>query len=119
MKPICAATLLVSLVLLLTSCASAIVDSEGIRTSAAVAAPKPKEYAVSIYFEGRLPEGNPEEIGRVSARAWVLEKGINALKDEARKLGADAIIDVKYERRFSVDYLQDLYFLDGNAVILK
>jgi uncharacterized protein YbjQ (UPF0145 family) len=47
----------------------------------------------------------------------VLEKGIDELKKQARKLGADAVINVRYERKFSVDYLQDLYFITGDAVI--
>lgn len=107
------------LVGLLNGCASSIVDSEGIRTSNIVLSPKPENTTIAIYLSGKNPERQYSEIGRVSARAWVLEKGINALKEEARKLGADAITNIKYERRFSADYLQDLYFIDGDAVLWK
>lgn len=101
---------------LLVGCASSIVDSEGIRTANTVLSPKLKDANMEIYFSGKPPERQYSEIGRVSSRAWVLEKGINALKDEARKLGADAVTDIKYERRLSADYFQDLYFVDGYAV---
>jgi uncharacterized protein YbjQ (UPF0145 family) len=49
----------------------------------------------------------------VTARAWLLDKALEAAKQEANKLGANAIVNVKYERRFSVDFLQDLHFLTG------
>lgn len=103
----------------LAGCASSIVDGEGIRTSDKVLSPKPKDAVIEVYFFGKSPDRQVTEIGRVSARAWVLEKGINAIKENARKLGADAITNIKYERRFSADYLQDLYFIDGDAVIWK
>lgn len=103
----------------LLGCASSIVDSERVRTSNDVLRPKPKSTVIEIYFSGKNPDRPVTEIGRVSARAWVLEKGINALKANARQLGADAITNIKYERRFSADYLQDLYFIDGDAVIWK
>ena len=44
---------------------------------------------------------------------------MNELKKQARELGADAITNINYERRFSVDYLQDIYFIDGDAVVWK
>lgn len=100
-------------------CASWIVEGEGIRTSGEVIPPKPKDAEIEIYFSGKNPKRGVEEIGRVSARAWVLEKGVNALRENALQLGADAILNVKYERRFSVDYLQDLYYIDGEAVVWK
>ena len=81
--------------------------------------PKQKDDVLYIYFSDKKPERPAAEIGRVSARAWVLEKGINELKSQARKIGADAIINITYERKFSFDYLQDLYFLNGEAVIWK
>ena len=104
---------------LLFGCASSIVDGEGIRTSNTVLSPKPESVAIEIYFSGKNPERPRSEIGRVSSRAWVLDKGINALKENARKLGADAVTNIRYERRFSADYLQDLYFVDGDAVVWK
>ena len=100
-------------------CASSIVDGEYIRTSSSPSAPKESDAVIDIYFSDKKPTRPVAEIGRVSARAWVLEKGINELKLQARKIGADAIINITYERKFSVDYLQDLYFLNGEAVILK
>lgn len=103
----------------LLGCASSIVDGEYIRTSNNTHKPKEKDAVIEIYLSGKKPERPVSDIGRVSARAWVLEKGINELKIQARELGADAIINITYDRRFSVDYLQDLYFLDGDAVIWK
>ena len=103
----------------LAGCASSIVDGEGIRSSDKVLSPKPEDAVIEVYFSGKSPDRQVAEIGRVSARAWVLEKGINALKENARKLGADAVTNIKYERRFSVDYLKDLYFIDGDAVVWK
>jgi len=60
-----------------------------------------------------------EEIGLVFSRAWVFEKGLEELKNQARKLGADAVVKIKYERKMSLDYLQDLYYFEGKAVIWK
>jgi len=98
-------------------CASSIVDGEYVRTSSSLLTPKENDAVVDIYFSDKKPERPTAEIGRVSARAWVLEKGINELKLQARQIGADAIINITYERKLSVDYLQDLYFLNGEAVI--
>lgn len=119
MKIFVASFLIVLSSFLSNGCASSIVDGEGIRTSDYVLAPKPKDFVVEVYFDGKGPSRLFAEVGRVSARAWVLEKGIESLKDNARQLGADAITNVRYERRFSADYLQDLYFLDGEAVVWK
>ena len=100
-------------------CASSIVDGEYIKTSSNMLIPKQNNDVIDLYFADKKPERPTAEIGRVSARAWVLEKGINELKSQARKIGADAIINITYERKFSVDYFQDLYFLNGEAVIWK
>lgn len=100
-------------------CASFIVDGEYIKTSSNMLIPKQKDDVIDIYFSNKKPERPTAELGRVSARAWVLEKGINELKSQGRKIGADAIINITYERKFSVDYFQDLYFLSGEAVIWK
>ena len=106
-----------STVIFLASCSSSIVSSEAIRTSSAVSQQSASNKIVDIVFADTAPQRSSTEVGRVSARAWLLEKGIEAIKQEARKLGADAVINVKYERRFSADYLQDLYFIDGTAVV--
>ena len=105
-------------VIFLASCSSSIVSSEAIRTSSAVSQQSASNKTVDIVFADTAPQRSSTEVGRVSARAWLLEKGIEAIKQEARKLGADAVINVKYERRFSADYLQDLYFIDGIAVVI-
>jgi uncharacterized protein YbjQ (UPF0145 family) len=104
-------------VISLASCSSSIVSSEAIRTSSAVSQQSTTDKNIDIVFVDTAPTRSSTEVGRVSARAWLLEKGIEAIKQEALKLGADAVINVKYERRFSADYLQDLYFIDGTAVV--
>ena len=106
-----------STVIFLSSCSSSIVSSEAIRTSSAVYQQTSLNKPIDIVFADTASPRSSTEVGRVSARAWLLEKGIEAIKQEARKLGADAVINVKYERRFSADYLQDLYFIDGTAVV--
>lgn len=106
-----------STVIFLSSCSSSIVSSEAIRTSSGVSQQSSPNKPIDIVFADTAPPRSSTEVGRVSARAWLLEKGIEAIKQEARKLGADAVINVKYERRFSADYLQDLYFIDGTAVV--
>lgn len=107
-----------STAIFLSSCSSSIVSSESIRTSSAVSQQSSPNRPIDIVFADTVPPRSSTEVGRVSARAWLLEKGIEAIKQEARKLGADAVINVKYERRFSADYLQDLYFIDGIAVVI-
>ena len=104
-------------VIFLASCSLSIVSSEGLRTSSTVAQLSTSNKPIDIVFADTVPKFASTEVGRVSARAWLLEKGMEAIKNEARKLGADAVINVKYERRFSADYLQDLYFIDGTAVV--
>ena len=119
MKKIVSFVLIVLISVFFFGCASAIVDGEHIKTSSNTLTPKEKDAVIDIYLSDKKPERLVKEVGRVSARAWVLEKGINELKIQARKIGADAIVNITYERRFSVDYLQDLYFLNGEAVIWK
>ena len=55
-------------------------------------------------------------IGRVLSRAYVLEKGVDELRRQARKLGADGVTNVRYERKFSADYFLDLFYIEGDAV---
>ena len=100
-------------------CASSIVDSESVATKTATYAPKPADAEIGIFMAGTVPDRSAVIIGKVTARAYVLETGINALKVEARKIGADAITGITYERRFSMNYLEDLFFIDGNAVVFK
>jgi uncharacterized protein YbjQ (UPF0145 family) len=104
---------------LLVSCASSIVESEGIRTNSTAVSSTASDVPITVYFADKQPTQAYKEVGRVTARAWLLDKGIEAAKQEAKKLGANAIVNVKYERRFSADYLQDLYFINGIAVVLK
>ena len=111
--------LLIFALFLLSGCASSIVNGEYLRTSQINYPPKQETTPVDVFLSGKSPNREAIDIGRVSARAYVLEKGMDELKTQARKLGADAITNVSYERKLSMDYLQDLYFLDGEAVIYK
>jgi len=104
---------------LIAGCASSIVDSEGIRTNSVAVSNAASPATIAVYFADKPPSQTYVEVGRVTARAWLLEKGIEAAKLEAKKLGASAIVNVKFERRFSADYLQDLFFIDGTAVVWK
>ena len=103
----------------LLGCASSIVDGEHMKTSSISFPPKSNTDAVDVYLSEKEPQRETIDIGIVTSRAWVLETGINELKTQARKLGADAIVHVVYERKFSADYLQDLYFINGEAVVWK
>ena len=111
--------LLLAVLLALSGCASSIVNGEYLRTSQTNYPPKPEASNVDIFLSGKSPSEDVIDIGKVSARAYVLEKGMDELKLQARKIGAEAITNVSYERKMSIDYLQDLYFLNGDAVIYK
>lgn len=104
---------------LLLGCASSIVDGEYLRTSPTHYPPKPESAFVEVFLSGKSVNRKTVDIGRVNARAYVLEKGIDELREQAKLLGADAITNVSYERKFSMDYLQDLYFIEGDAVIYE
>ena len=86
----------------LISCASSIIDGEYVRISSESYTPKDKNAIIEIYLAGKTPKLETINIGRVAARAWKLEKGMNELKKQARELGADAITNIIYERRFSL-----------------
>ncbi len=101
----------------LFGCASSIVEGEYIRTTTPYLEPKTPDTIIGIHFSDNPPTRKWRKIGKVISRAYILEKGIERLRQEARKLGADAIINVKYERELSVDYLQDLYFITGDGVV--
>jgi len=103
----------------LLGCASSIVDGEYLRTSPTIYPLKSDSAIVEVFLSGKSANRKTVDIGKVSARAYVLEKGIDELREQAKELGADAITNVSYERKFSMDYLQDLYFIDGDAVIYE
>lgn len=111
--------LLLTIVLMVSGCASSIVTGEGVRTSSAILESKDSSSAVSIIMIDSNIDRPYEEIGLVFSRAWVFEKGLEELKNQARKLGADAVVKIKYERKVSVDYLQYLYHFEGKAVLWK
>ena len=103
----------------LAGCASAIVDGDYIRTSDAVHAPKSDMAPIELFFGDARPGRDLVVIGKLNARAYVLERGMDELRKQAREIGADAITSVIYERIFSVDYLQDLYNITADAVMYK
>jgi hypothetical protein len=111
------AHLFVIVLSVLLGCASSIVEGEHIRTSSISLPSKPPEAAIEIYFADSSPHREYSKVGKVSSRAYVLEKGIEELKEQARLVGADAVVDVNYERRMSADYFLDLFFITGNAII--
>jgi len=112
--------ILLTAVLLVTSgCASSIVKGEGVRTSSSSLKSRDSGSEISLFMADSKVDRPYEEIGLVFSRAWVFEKGLEELKNQARKLGADAVIKIKYERKMSLDYLLDLYHLEGKAVIWK
>ena len=111
--------LLIAIVLITSGCASSIVTGEGVRTSSTVLKSKDKDAEVSIIMIDSNIDRPYEEVGLVFSRAWVFEKGLEELKNQARKLGADVVVKVKYERKVSMDYLQDLYHFEGKAAIWK
>ena len=119
MKIVCCVTLLPLLIATIVGCTSTIVDSQSIKTSANIFPPKGENSPVEIVFLNQPLTRQFAEVGKVTSRAWVLEKGVTALKSEARKLGADAVINVKYERKMSIDYGQDLFIIEGDAVIWR
>jgi len=84
--------LLVTVVLITLGCASTIVTGEGVRTSLTVLKSKASDSEVSIFMIDSNIDRPYEEIGLVFSRAWVFEKGLEELKNQARKLGADAVV---------------------------
>lgn len=92
-------------------------NGERFKTTSMDIKPKSKSAPIDLYFINQVLSRKYTVVGKVVARSWLLEKGMEELKNQARELGADAVIDVKYERKFSVDYLQDLFDISGDAVI--
>lgn len=107
----------------LSGCAASVADAEPAKPATVVLKPiyktKPDTAVIDLYYSGSSPDRPAQEIGFVSARALELDKGIEVLKGKARLIGADAIIEIRHERRYSSDYLRDLYFIDGKAVVYK
>ena len=81
--------------------------------------PKPFNADIPIYQRGQQPEKQTIEIGRLTVKALELEAGIDSIKDKARLLGADAVINLAYKRRFNHEYAQNLFTIDGVAVVWK
>ena len=103
----------------MTGCASSIVDGESARTSGMTFPPKGTNFPVELLFLDSTIQRKYIRIGKVFSKAYVFNKGIEELKNQARKLGAEAVINVKHNRKMSVDYLQDLYFIEGDAIVWK
>ena len=105
----------------LSSCTSSIVGGELARLSS-IRSPKPETFEVPILSATPNTE-SAEVIAIVTARAYVLDKAVTELKKQARLAGADALVEFKQERRMSVrmsvDYLQDLYFLEAKAIAFR
>jgi hypothetical protein len=111
--------LTIALVATLTGCASGIVQGDSVRLSPSQLPSRPDTAPIEIVLAGLQAPQPYEVIGKVSCRAWLLEKGFEEAKRQARLLGADALVNVRHERRFSADYLQDLYFIEADAVVWK
>lgn len=104
-----------SVVLTFLGCASSINDSQFTYFSETRPKPKPSNFKVAI-VDDKKRLGDYEVIGLATAKAYLLEVAIRDLKEEARKAGADALIDFKQEQKMSMDYLQDLFFVEATAV---
>ena len=104
--------------LFLIGCASSINDSQFTSFTDSEFTPKAKEFSVPIIDDKSSIDGY-EVIGLATAKAYLLEVAIKDLKKESRQAGADALIDFKYEQKMSVDYLQDLFFVEAKAIIYK
>lgn len=109
--------ILVFITTFLSGCASSIVGGEAIKLGVTSYPQKAQDYDVALFFPDTPIDRSYSVIGKVVSRAWLLEKGLNELKKQGRKIGAEAIINIKYERKFSVDYLQDLYQIQGDAIV--
>jgi len=86
------------ILLLLCACAS----GHYLPKTSAIYEPKPPDYEVKVYFEGEQPELPYKVIGLACAEqptrgllSSFQHSAIERLKAEARKHGADAIMDLK------------------------
>jgi hypothetical protein len=84
---------LIAVVLVASGCASSIVTGEGVRTSSSILETKDSGSEVSLSMVDSRVDRPYEEIGLVFSRAWVFEKGLEELKNQARKLSADAVVE--------------------------
>jgi len=110
--------ILLAVTAFISGCASWIVEGEHFKTRNDYNGEiKPDHSQIKVFFKDDPPPRKYTKVGKALSRAWAFEKGINELKKQANLLGADAVIDVTFTRKFSVDYLQDLYLINGNAVI--
>jgi len=93
----------VLLLFLLCGCGATVKDF--VKSGPEIYPPKPESYNILVFFEGDRPTKEFKVIGMVYAEKeantavrWDVvkpEEIIQLLKEEARKQGADAIIDVK------------------------
>lgn len=104
--------------LAISGCASAILDGEHARTGP-VLTPLPPTSNVEMVMKGEPPPKSYREAGQVTSRAYVLDKAFEECRRQARALRANAVVEVSYERRFSTDYLQDIYFVKGTAATIN
>ena len=103
---------------MLVGCASSIVKGEYSRLTTSSLSKKPDTFEVPILIATPVDK-NVEVVALVTARAYVLDKAIAELRRQARLAGVDALIDFKQERKVSVDYLQDLYYVEAKGVIYR
>lgn len=72
----------------------------------------------SVYSDSK-PTKKYKVIGKIKARAYLLKVGINEAKKRALRIGADAVINIQYERHFVSKYFLDLYIITADAVVWK
>ncbi len=72
---------------------------------------------IEVYMKGDSPDRDTRTVGRVSASSCAVESAMDLLKNQARKLGGDAIVNVQTECKSSPGSSQDLYFLKGEVVV--
>ena len=109
-------TILISLSFL--GCASSINESQYTNFTDSEFEPKPDDFSVQI-IDDKSKIKKHKIIGLATAKAYLLDVAIKDLKKEAKEAGADALIDFKYERRVSADYLQDLFFVEAKAILFE
>ncbi len=78
--------MLIAIVLITSGCASSIVTGESVRTSSTVLKSKNNDAEVLIIMIDSNIDRPYEEVGLVFSRAWVFEKGLEELKNQARKI---------------------------------
>jgi len=81
--------------------------------------PKPYDAHIPIYKRGEQPEKPTVEIDRLTVNTLELDNGIDTIKEKARLLGADAIINLTYKRKYNHEYARNYFTIDGIAVVWK